>query len=473
MKRILLLLFLATLLVPTGDVFARDAKCFTKKQCEDARLQLNPDLPQQTVSAGWIQDAKIKATCGGDEFGFCLPIGKTVTNIKFGGRSKFENIAEFIAFSYRYATIIATILAVVMIIIAGIQWTISGGSSEIITKARQKIGKALLGLFLLLISYSILYLLNPNLVQFRLPQVWLINQQAVISPFCASDKKQKLAYVDLTGSPRIEQKIKEVEKKNLFPLTYKDDAATRLIKDATRAVLCGHEYLVKGSSLTCRGDLCPLGQTCFWKPNEPTPKCEKGSLIGKIFNSHPFFQNNGTLAETALYFAETTPLAGTDPWEWKWANEPEVYVICNNGTYHRMHAIANDPDRDYIESGLTQQYVLTLSEASIDQAISTCKRHNDHKGFVLSLDMNSHFATFDERHFLGVSRENRLAVDLADKRFFSEDKLIKYLSNIDADLLLTEEELRKGYGMNVDVWNIYDIEEDDQRVKAYGSFGYK
>ncbi len=475
MKKTLFAIFFVSLLLSPGAVLARDAKCFTKEECTKARLQLNPSLPQRTASAGWITDGEPKRVCANTsstQYGFCLPIGKTKTNISFGGRSEFENIAEFVAFSYRYAMIIATILAVVMIIIAGIMWTISRGDQEIITKARKKISSALLGLFLLSISYTILYLINPNLVQLRLPQVWLINQQAAISPFCANNPKAKFAYVGGTGTSRLEEKTKKVEEKNLYPLTYKDDAATRLIKSPARAILCGHEYLIKDAAQLCRGDLCPLGQACFWKSDEPAPKCQKGSLIGRIFNSHPFFKTHSTLAESLLYFAEKTPLAGTDPWEWKWANEPELYIICGNGSYHRLHATANDPDRDAIESAYSQQYVITVTKSSIQQAINNCAKSGGHRGFALSLDMNSHFATFDERHLLGVNRTNRLAIDIGDMPTFEQKHFNDYLAGIKADLLLTEDEITKGYGFNVDVWEVYDIEDEAERVKAYGPHGY-
>ncbi len=76
-------------------------------------------------------------------------------------------LGEYISAVYRYAVIVGSILAVVMIIIAGIQWTVSGGNAEMITRARKRIGTALLGLMLLVISYTILYLVNPNLVSIR------------------------------------------------------------------------------------------------------------------------------------------------------------------------------------------------------------------------------------------------------------------------------------------------------------------
>lgn len=127
-----------------------DAQSFTDKPLTEDEVQKLISKPQPRIRIPGLNFSDIKIS----------------TNTADSGAIQLSvpYLGEYIGAVYRYLLVISSILAVVMIIIAGIQWTISGGNAEIVTKARKKIGHALLGLLLLMISYSILYLINPNLV---------------------------------------------------------------------------------------------------------------------------------------------------------------------------------------------------------------------------------------------------------------------------------------------------------------------
>ncbi len=125
-----------------------NAQVFVGKPLTEDEIKEMIHKPQPRVSIPGLQFSDPKITVEKS--------GAVLLSVPFLG--------QFIAAVYRYALVTAGIFAVVMIIIAGIQWTISAGNQEIVTKARKKIGHALLGLFLLSISYTILYLVNPNLV---------------------------------------------------------------------------------------------------------------------------------------------------------------------------------------------------------------------------------------------------------------------------------------------------------------------
>ena len=75
---------------------------------------------------------------------------------------------QYIAALYRFFIGIAGIIAVIMIAFGGFAWLFSGGSSEKITKAKEIIFGAVTGLLLALVSYLILYTINPQLVNFKL-----------------------------------------------------------------------------------------------------------------------------------------------------------------------------------------------------------------------------------------------------------------------------------------------------------------
>ena len=109
-------------------------------------------------------------------------IGKPIYQIKIPGlqHSQIETvdedgrtylyipfIGEYLAVIYRYLVVVAGVVAVIVIIIAGIQWTASGGNSSTIESAKGRIIGALTGLGLAVGSYIILYTINPELVSFR------------------------------------------------------------------------------------------------------------------------------------------------------------------------------------------------------------------------------------------------------------------------------------------------------------------
>ncbi|HLD31566.1 MAG TPA: N-acetylmuramoyl-L-alanine amidase [Patescibacteria group bacterium] len=84
---------------------------------------------------------------------------------------------EYLAAVYRYGVVVIAILAIVMIIKSGFDWSMSGGSPEKITQAKKRIGEALLGVFLALGSYTVLYSINPELVNFRSLRVQYIEEE--------------------------------------------------------------------------------------------------------------------------------------------------------------------------------------------------------------------------------------------------------------------------------------------------------
>jgi len=76
-------------------------------------------------------------------------------------------IGEYIVGVYTYALGIAAIIAAIMIIIAGVRWTTSGGNSEAIGSSKKRIGGALVGLLIAYLSYAVLNIINPGLTTFK------------------------------------------------------------------------------------------------------------------------------------------------------------------------------------------------------------------------------------------------------------------------------------------------------------------
>jgi len=71
---------------------------------------------------------------------------------------------EVISYIFKILIGIGALIAVAMVIMAGIEWMTSDGNPGKIGEAKTKIKNALLGVGILLGSYLILYTINPQIV---------------------------------------------------------------------------------------------------------------------------------------------------------------------------------------------------------------------------------------------------------------------------------------------------------------------
>ena len=93
-------------------------------------------------------------------------------------------LGEYIQAIYQYAIIFISIFATVVLIIAGIRWTLGGSRSDTREKILKSIRGAIIGLSLSAGSYVVLYSLNPSLVEFkhlRVPFVQPLAMEQLIS----------------------------------------------------------------------------------------------------------------------------------------------------------------------------------------------------------------------------------------------------------------------------------------------------
>jgi hypothetical protein len=83
------------------------------------------------------------------------------------------DLAVLIAWLYYFIIGISGFAALVMIIYGGVQWMTSAGNPTKMGEARDRIGSALLGIVIILMSWLILNLINPNLtiIHLTLPSV--------------------------------------------------------------------------------------------------------------------------------------------------------------------------------------------------------------------------------------------------------------------------------------------------------------
>jgi len=87
-------------------------------------------------------------------------------------------IGDYIAAVYRFAVPAGAILATIIIMIGGVIWLTSGGADRLST-AKEWIGNATIGLVLLVGSYVVLNLINPDLVRFADLRVKIVQPEPI------------------------------------------------------------------------------------------------------------------------------------------------------------------------------------------------------------------------------------------------------------------------------------------------------
>ncbi len=94
--------------------------------------------------------------------------------VQIGDLERPDDLVEYINAIYTFALPVGGLLAVLMFMIAGLQWMTARGNASKVTAAKERLGTAAFGLVLLFSAYAIAVLIDPNLVSFdifRVPKV--------------------------------------------------------------------------------------------------------------------------------------------------------------------------------------------------------------------------------------------------------------------------------------------------------------
>lgn len=136
-------------------------RCWSAEQCE----AINTTTGEVTGSISDVQAAE------------CMP-GFTHCNsperpidlgVAIGPFSQVLDIGGYIAAVYQWLLGAGAVFAVIMIMVGGVQYMTSGGSSTGVTNAKKRIFGALIGVAILIASYAILATVNPQTLSLQLP----------------------------------------------------------------------------------------------------------------------------------------------------------------------------------------------------------------------------------------------------------------------------------------------------------------
>ncbi len=105
--------------------------------------------------------------CGG--IPFVPAIGIPGSPFTAGQRTNVDctSIGVYLKWLYTYSIYVAAVVAAIVLMIGGFLWLTAGGNANQVSSARGYIAGALSGFVLLLLSWTLLQTINPNLTRFK------------------------------------------------------------------------------------------------------------------------------------------------------------------------------------------------------------------------------------------------------------------------------------------------------------------
>lgn len=157
--------------------------------------------------------------------------GSIKLEVGIGNERTAKGISYYIGMVYNFAAAIVGVVAVVMIIIGGIQYSASAGNPAALGSAKETITSAIIGLAIVLMSYLILGAFSGKFTNLAEPNIKQIN----IDESNSGDDQQSASGVCLSG----ETAYDDVNTCNTnCRKEYNQDCTTRYGQDAKEAVYC-------------------------------------------------------------------------------------------------------------------------------------------------------------------------------------------------------------------------------------------
>jgi hypothetical protein len=177
-----------------SDYPVESDKCWTAKECDDWSEEYNGVSVGATWGTVFPADCSVTKSssepmhyCYADDVPYDL-------NIHIGNVTEVQNLPEYINVIYTWMLPAASLVAVVMMMIGGLQYTLSRGKSKYIEKAKTRITNAITGIVILMSAYVILNLIDPRLVSFETLKIPLIKKVTMLDATSSCERLEDYGY---------------------------------------------------------------------------------------------------------------------------------------------------------------------------------------------------------------------------------------------------------------------------------------
>ncbi|TAL50572.1 hypothetical protein EPN81_02490 [Patescibacteria group bacterium] len=222
--------------------------CFTPDECT---------AQKGTITASGTGTPTQPGDCKAGMF-YCYPDPKTrmetTLQVPIAGLTVTGDFGEYIATAYKWLIGTSTTIAIVLLMVAGLRWTLGGLSPEQIGKAKKTIANAVIGLVLLMLTYVILLTVNPQLLRLQVPAFPLIKPVSVVGQdSCGylTGKWGTQAYLIANGAPLDSPHVMGIG--NPYTLEGAKDTNCGTVANVTKDPEGKHV----ADDMTCTYDYCP------------------------------------------------------------------------------------------------------------------------------------------------------------------------------------------------------------------------
>ncbi len=150
-------------------------QCWKKEDCNAVKGATGAD-------SIWEGNKTTEVICGPKEdgWGFCYPAPADIAlQVPIGSLTTASNAVQYVKAAYVFLLGIAGLVAVIVFMHAGFLWLTAGGNAANISRAKEYIQNASLGMLLVFGSYTFLSVINPDLVNLKVPRAYLFRNQAL------------------------------------------------------------------------------------------------------------------------------------------------------------------------------------------------------------------------------------------------------------------------------------------------------
>jgi hypothetical protein len=227
-------------------------------------------------------------------------LGVQIPGLEFGpaelvdGAIQSNYLGTYISALYNWAIGAAALVAIVMIMIAGLQWMLARGNSAGIGKAKNRIVGAVTGMILLLSAYTIAFLIDPNTTVFDSLSIQYIEEVDFppdgedLNIFPRTDISGETVPVEgnhIIGAgkmlnPEAAQGLTEASEE-FFELTGKNIKLTSATRDLTKQAQLFYNNCLESGSNTCNPPTCNPGTSAVIGKDENGLWELKGELAGE------------------------------------------------------------------------------------------------------------------------------------------------------------------------------------------------
>lgn len=172
------------------------AKCWSADECANRTVDVNG----KERGSDW---QKIQPNDCPDGYHYCynpqIPVDLNIAIKTLENPKQAANLGEYIAAIYDLLLPVGALIAVVLVMIAGLQYLLAGGNQTAIQQARSRIGKAVTGLVLVLFAYTIVYTIDPRLTSFDALRIPVLKGAVFID-----EDSTCLAVIEAIGAENVE-----------------------------------------------------------------------------------------------------------------------------------------------------------------------------------------------------------------------------------------------------------------------------